>query len=78
MSQRLIVEFNEPVLSQYSAVIFKKLKALSVKLTLDDYGANLLSFYYYHGCPFKFIKLDGHLIKTLNGDSNLSLVKALY
>ena len=80
--ERLILEFNESAFSKNNELALKglrKLKALGVKLALDDYGAGQSSFNFLHCYPFEFIKLDRSFIRTLNGnDKNLSLVKALH
>ncbi|WP_448567770.1 EAL domain-containing protein [Thalassotalea ganghwensis] len=80
--ERLILEFNEAAFSQNNELALKglrMLKAIGVKLALDDYGAGQSSFNFLHSYPFEFIKLDRSLIKTLHAnDKNLSLIKALH
>ena len=80
--QKLILEFNESAFSQHNEVALqglRKLKALGVRLALDDYASGVSSFSFLHSYPFEFIKLDREFIRTLKHNSkNLSLVKALH
>jgi diguanylate cyclase (GGDEF)-like protein len=80
--QKLILEFDEAAFSQNAELALKglnRLKALGVKLALDDYGSGLSSFNFIHSYPFEFIKLDRSFIRAINSsDKNLSLITALH
>lgn len=80
--QKLILEFNESAFSQHNEIALqglRKLKALGVRLALDDYASGVSSFSFLHSYPFEFIKLDREFIRTLKSNKkNLSLVKALH
>ncbi|WP_281559141.1 EAL domain-containing protein [Thalassomonas sp. RHCl1] len=82
LPQRLILEFNESAFEQHNEQALKglrKLKALGVKLALDDYGAGLSSLNFLYSYPFEIIKLDRSFVRSLkNNEKNLSVIRALH
>lgn len=52
----------------------RKLKALGVKVAIDDFGSGFANFKHMTTIDADFIKIDGSLIKNINIDDNAKLV----
>jgi diguanylate cyclase (GGDEF)-like protein/PAS domain S-box-containing protein len=79
--QRLDLEITESVFvgdAEHSLALFKSLKALGVKISIDDFGAGYSSLAYLRDFPFDKIKLDRSFIADLDcNKGSLSIAKAV-
>jgi len=78
---RLQLEITETVLMRDQArtqEVLRKLDALGVAITLDDFGAHFAAFNYLCSFPFKKIKIDGSFVRDIPEDrACLAIVKSV-
>jgi diguanylate cyclase (GGDEF)-like protein/PAS domain S-box-containing protein len=76
---RLCVEVTETVAVTNmtdAALFIKQIRALGVRVALDDFGAGAASFGYLKNLPVDYLKIDGQFIKDLLDDPlDLAAVK---
>ena len=79
--RRLVVELTESVLVEdveTAAAVLERLRALGVRIALDDFGAGYSSLRYLKRLPFDFVKLDRGLVEGIDRDpSALALADAV-
>ncbi|MCV3764508.1 EAL domain-containing protein [Rhizobium sp. TRM95796] len=78
---RLDLEITESVFvgdAEHSLALFRSLKALGVKISIDDFGAGYSSLAYLRDFPFDKIKLDRSFIADLDcSKGSVSIAKAV-
>jgi diguanylate cyclase (GGDEF)-like protein/PAS domain S-box-containing protein len=79
--RRLVLELTESVLVddvELAVDVLERLRALGVRLALDDFGAGYSSLRYLRQLPFDFVKLDRGLLDGVDRDpSALALADAV-
>ncbi|MCD7058924.1 ammonium transporter [Pelagibacterium xiamenense] len=79
--QRVELELTESVLVEdegRAISIFKRLKAVGIKIALDDFGTGYSSLSYLQSFPFDCIKVDRSFVQNLSDDKNaLAIAKAV-
>jgi len=79
--RRLVLELTESVLVENvedAVQVLERLRALGVRLAMDDFGAGYSSLRYLKELPFDFVKLDRGLIDGIDRDpSALALADAV-
>ncbi len=76
---QLSVELTESILiddSEGSLEVISQLKALGVKLTIDDFGTGFSSLSYLHRFPVDVVKIDRAFVTDLEADGSGSAVAA--
>ncbi|WNO54325.1 EAL domain-containing protein [Stakelama saccharophila] len=79
---RLELEITEGVFlneSSSSEQMFRKLKAIGVRLALDDFGTGYSSLGYLKNAPFDKIKIDQSFVRgaAVPGNRNAAIIKAI-
>jgi diguanylate cyclase (GGDEF)-like protein len=79
---RLELEITESVFltdSDTSDTMFRRLKALGVRLSLDDFGTGYSSLGYLRHAPFDKIKIDKSFVRgsAMAGNRNPAIIKAI-
>lgn len=81
VTERLILELVETEnIHNYDAALkaLLELKALGIKIAIDDFGSGFANFSYLSAFPADFVKIDGSLICKINEDEKTrNLVKVL-
>ena len=77
----LTLEITESILlddREKAVACLYRLKALGVRVALDDFGAGFGSFQYLKHLPFEYLKIDGDFIRGLpDSPKDQLVVKAL-
>jgi len=77
----LKLELTESVLmasQEQSASLLERMKAMGVRLHLDDFGTGASSLTYLYRFPVEVVKIDASLIRGMGGDErSLEVVKAI-
>jgi diguanylate cyclase (GGDEF)-like protein len=80
-ANRVEFEITEPVLmpgSSNNLAVLHELRALGVRMSLDDFGVGSASLSHLRAFPFKKIKIDGSFTRDLVGNSSAAaIVKAM-
>lgn len=74
---RLELEITEGILIEdfdRASTVLKRLKALGLRIALDDFGMGYSSLSYLHAFPFSKVKLDRTLIRDARRDSRSGMV----
>jgi diguanylate cyclase (GGDEF)-like protein/PAS domain S-box-containing protein len=77
---RLRMEITESVIMEHVETAFttlSRLKALGVKLAMDDFGKGYSSLSYLHQFPFDTLKIDRSFIARLGGGENMEIVRTI-
>lgn len=78
---RLELEITETALirnTQLAGKVIERLKAIGVKIALDDFGIGYSSMSYVQQFPFDRIKIDRSFVMGLNGDKkSLAIIKSI-
>ncbi|WP_147307607.1 PAS domain S-box protein [Wenzhouxiangella sediminis] len=71
---------NSAILSLERALDFmRSVRAMGVKVMLDDFGSGLSSFGYLKTLPVDYLKIDGELVKDIaEGSIDLAMVEAIH
>lgn len=81
VTKRLVLELVETEnIHNYDAALkaLVELKALGIKVAIDDFGSGFANFSYLSAFPADFVKIDGSLIRKVNEDERTrNLVKML-
>ena len=79
-AHRLVLEITESVpivdLSEGAAAI-RRLRAIGVRVALDDFGAGFNSLSYLHALPVHIVKLDRSLMVSAEPDRGLALYRSV-
>jgi diguanylate cyclase (GGDEF)-like protein/PAS domain S-box-containing protein len=73
----LILEITEGTLlkdTELLETIFRELKALGVKLAIDDFGKEYSSLSYLKRLPVDVLKIDGSFVESLGEDPNNTII----
>jgi EAL domain-containing protein (putative c-di-GMP-specific phosphodiesterase class I) len=80
-ARSLILEITEGTLlrgEEVSETVFKELKALGVRLTIDDFGKEYSSLSYLHRLPVDALKIDRSFLESFTENpSNTIIVEAV-
>jgi diguanylate cyclase (GGDEF)-like protein len=80
-AKRLELEITETILLQDSAdtlATLHQLRALGVRIAMDDFGTGYASLSYFRSFPFDKIKIDRSFIQGLGeGNSSLAILRAI-
>jgi EAL domain-containing protein (putative c-di-GMP-specific phosphodiesterase class I) len=80
-ADRLVLEMTEGTLlkdTQMIGTIFEKLKALGVRLAIDDFGKEYSSLSYLNRLPVDSLKIDRSFLESFGENpSNMLIVKAV-
>ena len=79
-SHQLELELTESVLMQDTTLavsILKKLSALGIKISIDDFGTGFSSLNYLKNLPMDYLKIDQTFIKDFNLQTNSAITKAI-
>ncbi len=77
---QLELEITESVLMQDTTLavsILKKLSALGIKISIDDFGTGFSSLNYLKNLPMDYLKIDQTFIKDFNLRTNSAITKAI-
>jgi diguanylate cyclase (GGDEF)-like protein len=80
-AHRLELDITEPVLmgdSEAALSVLHRLRALGVKLAMDDFGTGYASLSYLHSFAFDKVKIDRSFVRSVAADSGcLNVVRAV-
>ncbi len=76
--QRLVLEMTEDVLADGSGVVtaLSRLRALGLRVAVDDFGTGYASLRYLHRLPLDLLKIDRSYVQELAPDTDVSRLVA--
>lgn len=74
-----ITESSAIVNFRRALIFIKRMRAMGIRIMLDDFGSGLSSFAYLKMLPVDYLKIDGNLIKDItNSDIDYAMVQAIH
>jgi len=76
---RLVIEFLESDDIDYKKcmLFLSELKSMGLRISLDDFGAGYSNFMRMAEIDFDYIKIDGNIIRNIQKNKNLAIVKSV-